>query len=128
VPTAPGAQEEQRAGGEGEGEAGTGGRGGGTDIDAIFSEAKSKKPRRSLRGALDQQRVHHRTQGLPKGGTGAPRRVGPAASPAAKKGSSKKARRKTDDGFTVYTEEELKWNKKNAGGTKLCPFDCDCCF
>lgn len=38
------------------------------------------------------------------------------------------SRKKTEDGFTVYTAEELGFNKKNAGGTKLCPFDCDCCF
>ena len=42
--------------------------------------------------------------------------------------SPKKPRRKTEDGFSVYTEEDLGWNKKNAGGTNLCPFDCDCCF
>jgi hypothetical protein len=35
---------------------------------------------------------------------------------------------KTEDGYTVYSAEELGFNKKNAGGTKLCPFDCDCCF
>jgi hypothetical protein len=39
-----------------------------------------------------------------------------------------KPRRKTEDGLAIYTEEDLGWNKKNAGGTKLCPFDCDCCF
>lgn len=38
------------------------------------------------------------------------------------------ARKKTDDGFTVYSAEELGFNKKGAGGTALCPFDCDCCF
>lgn len=37
-------------------------------------------------------------------------------------------RRKTNDGFTVYSAEELGFNKKDAGGTSLCPFDCDCCF
>ncbi|XP_060173621.1 uncharacterized protein C6G9.01c [Lycium barbarum] len=38
------------------------------------------------------------------------------------------SRKKTADGFTLYTEEELGIGKSNAGGTKLCPFDCDCCF
>ncbi|WCJ40332.1 hypothetical protein M5689_021255 [Euphorbia peplus] len=38
-----------------------------------------------------------------------------------------RSRKKTEDGFTVYTEEEL-GIKSNGGGTKLCPFDCDCCF
>jgi len=37
-------------------------------------------------------------------------------------------RRKTNDGFTVYSAEELGFNKKDAGGSSLCPFDCDCCF
>lgn len=37
-------------------------------------------------------------------------------------------RRKTNDGFTIYSAEELGFNKKEAGGTSLCPFDCDCCF
>ncbi|GLJ49048.1 hypothetical protein SUGI_1034740 [Cryptomeria japonica] len=39
-----------------------------------------------------------------------------------------KPRRKTNDGFSVYSADELGFNKKDAGGTPLCPFDCDCCF
>lgn len=39
-----------------------------------------------------------------------------------------KPRKKTADGLTVYGEDELKWNSKDAGGTPLCPFDCVCCF
>lgn len=36
-------------------------------------------------------------------------------------------RRKTDDGFNIYKEDEL--GISNAGGdTPLCPFDCECCF
>ncbi|KAL3678210.1 hypothetical protein R1sor_021166 [Riccia sorocarpa] len=46
-------------------------------------------------------------------------------SASASTGISKK---KTLDGFTVYSEDEIGWNKKNAGGTPLCPFDCECCF
>ncbi|OVA11748.1 Protein of unknown function DUF1764 [Macleaya cordata] len=37
-------------------------------------------------------------------------------------------RKKTNDGLTVYTEEELGISKSDAGGTPLCPFDCSCCF
>lgn len=37
-------------------------------------------------------------------------------------------RRRTNDGLTVYTEEELGIGKEDAGGTSLCPFDCNCCF
>lgn len=38
------------------------------------------------------------------------------------------SRKRTEDGFVVYSEEELGFNRKNAGGSALCPFDCDCCF
>ncbi|PIA61867.1 hypothetical protein AQUCO_00200100v1 [Aquilegia coerulea] len=39
-----------------------------------------------------------------------------------------KPRKKTGDGLVVYTEEELGIGKSEAGGTPLCPFDCDCCY
>ena len=38
-----------------------------------------------------------------------------------------KRRKKTEEGFNIYSEEELGLNKKG-GDTDLCPFDCDCCF
>ena len=37
-------------------------------------------------------------------------------------------RKKTEDGLTIYTEEELGLSKGDAGNTPLCPFDCSCCF
>lgn len=37
-------------------------------------------------------------------------------------------KKKTADGLTIFTEEELGIGKPDAGGTALCPFDCDCCF
>merc|ERR1711924_257522 len=37
------------------------------------------------------------------------------------------SKRKTSDGFKIYTEEELGLNIK-CKNTALCPFDCDCCF
>ncbi|KAK9742025.1 hypothetical protein RND81_03G143900 [Saponaria officinalis] len=37
-------------------------------------------------------------------------------------------RRRTNDGFVIYSAEELGINKKDAGQTALCPFDCSCCF
>jgi hypothetical protein len=37
-------------------------------------------------------------------------------------------RKKTEDGLTIYTEEELGISKGDAGSTPLCPFDCSCCF
>jgi len=36
-------------------------------------------------------------------------------------------RGKTEEGFSIYKEAELGINVE-AGGTPLCPFDCDCCF
>jgi hypothetical protein len=39
-----------------------------------------------------------------------------------------KGRKKTEEGFNIYTEDELGLNRPNAGMTDLCPFDCDCCF
>lgn len=38
------------------------------------------------------------------------------------------SRKKTADGLSVFSEEELGIGKPDAGGTALCPFDCDCCF
>ncbi|KAJ9537237.1 hypothetical protein OSB04_029970 [Centaurea solstitialis] len=37
-------------------------------------------------------------------------------------------KRKTADGLAIYSEEDLGIGRANAGGTRLCPFDCDCCF
>lgn len=37
-------------------------------------------------------------------------------------------RKKTADGLSIYTEEELGFGEPDAGGSRLCPFDCDCCF
>jgi outer membrane biosynthesis protein TonB len=41
---------------------------------------------------------------------------------------AKARRRRTNDGFAIYSAEELGFGNTNAGGTPLCPFDCDCCF
>ncbi|KAL9230376.1 hypothetical protein vseg_005738 [Gypsophila vaccaria] len=37
-------------------------------------------------------------------------------------------RRRTNDGLVIYSAEELGINKKDAGETADCPFDCSCCF
>ncbi|KAK7319705.1 hypothetical protein RJT34_04430 [Clitoria ternatea] len=41
---------------------------------------------------------------------------------------SAQPRKKTEDGLSIYTEEELGISNVNAGNTPLCPFDCSCCF
>lgn len=35
-------------------------------------------------------------------------------------------RRVTEEGYRIFEEDELGIDK--GGNTKLCPFDCDCCF
>jgi hypothetical protein len=37
------------------------------------------------------------------------------------------AGRKTEEGFLIYKEAELDIDPE-AGGTPLCPFDCECCM
>ncbi|KIK06848.1 hypothetical protein K443DRAFT_673756 [Laccaria amethystina LaAM-08-1] len=37
------------------------------------------------------------------------------------------ARRTTDEGLSIYKEDEL-GIRDDGGDTPLCPFDCDCCF
>jgi len=36
------------------------------------------------------------------------------------------ARRRTKEGYAIYSEQELELNK--GGMTDLCPFDCKCCY
>ncbi|KAF8405259.1 hypothetical protein HHK36_010160 [Tetracentron sinense] len=37
-------------------------------------------------------------------------------------------RKRTEDGLTIYTKEDIGIGKSNGGGALLCPFDCYCCF
>ncbi|XP_020582417.1 uncharacterized protein C6G9.01c-like [Phalaenopsis equestris] len=37
-------------------------------------------------------------------------------------------RRRTGEGFAIYSEEELGIGNQDSGNTALCPFDCSCCF
>ena len=37
-----------------------------------------------------------------------------------------KQRKRTDEGYVIYHEDELSMNK--GGDTEQCPFDCKCCF
>lgn len=42
--------------------------------------------------------------------------------------SLKPGRKFTEEGYPIYTEDELKLNVDGAGETPDCPFDCQCCF
>jgi hypothetical protein len=53
-----------------------------------------------------------------------------ARSPPAHHATSpgKGGRKRTEEGYTIYREEELGLGSNKGGDTPLCPFDCDCCF
>ncbi|KAG2350523.1 DUF1764-domain-containing protein [Suillus weaverae] len=81
-----------------------------TVVDPSFKSSSSSK-RAKLDAPVSSQRekLHHEDEDRFKDSRGS----GP--------------RRKTDDGFNIYKEDEL--GISNAGGdTPLCPFDCECCF
>ncbi|KAI5647990.1 hypothetical protein M9H77_33995 [Catharanthus roseus] len=101
----------------------------GSEIDEIFAGKKRKKPdnEKDKKAAGDveaskpgdkvvKKKKYHKKSGLSK-----------------KKGNDpvglpSRSRKRTGDGLSIYTEEELGIGKADAGGTPLCPFDCDCCF
>lgn len=37
-------------------------------------------------------------------------------------------RKNTEEGFKIYTEDELRLGDGKVGETPDCPFDCDCCY
>jgi hypothetical protein len=89
------------------------------DIDAIFAKVKKpaqksvqpmKKPKPAKQESLKERGSASDPLGLGAGSTG-----------------GGKKRRFTEEGWPIYSEEELKLNSKG-GDTKDCPFDCDCCF
>ncbi|KAJ4833276.1 hypothetical protein Tsubulata_013206 [Turnera subulata] len=96
----------------------------GNEIDEIFAGKKRKKPeQQKLRGDGDVKKEEGKQKSTK---VNRKKRVedkeGRFTDPPAR------SRKKTGDGLNVYTEEELGFNKADAGGTRLCPFDCDCCF
>ena len=50
----------------------------------------------------------------------------PKQEPESKKDAKPKAGRFTEEGFKIYTTDELNIGK--GGDTADCPFDCNCCF
>jgi hypothetical protein len=103
-----------------------------SEIDDIFGQKKRKKVEGEDEQAAAKKKDKETSEVVKLNSKG--ELVKPKKPQVAKSAKSAPAaaaptsRRKTEDGFTVYSAEELGFNKKNAGGTKLCPFDCDCCF
>ncbi|CAM8978698.1 unnamed protein product [Rhodiola kirilowii] len=106
----------------------------GDEIDEIFSSKKNKKtrvtePSNDVKGKSGEKKNEVAT------GSGAERhklekrvkRKNKLPADGDLFGDSSKPRKKMS-GLKIYTEEELGLNKPDAGGTPLCPFDCDCCF
>lgn len=76
------------------------------DIDDIFAQLKTKPRKKDI----EQQKEEERKERLQR-----------------KKEENKKIKR-TEEGWRIYTLEELGLDKNQYGGnTPLCPFDCDCC-
>lgn len=94
----------------------------GKEIDDIFGGRKKKKlevetsekkespPAKKAEMVAKRKRKRSEVEGFSK----SPKSGGP--------------RKRTEDGLLVFTEDELGINKANAGNTRLCPFDCQCCF
>ncbi|EPS63151.1 hypothetical protein M569_11638, partial [Genlisea aurea] len=94
----------------------------GSEIDEIFSRKKSKShPNIAKPNISGTATKRHEIKRIPP-----PRSKGKAMDDHSE--SSSRSRKKTGDGLSIYTEEELGLGKDDAGGTALCPFDCDCCF
>ncbi|KAI3703701.1 hypothetical protein L1987_73895 [Smallanthus sonchifolius] len=98
----------------------------GQEIDDIFSK-KRKKPEQQKTGKLnkkpskdskDDESVTRKKKKSKSGGSNVDMFGNEQVA---------RPRRRTADGLTIYTEEELGFGKADAGGTRLCPFDCECC-
>ncbi|XP_019192529.1 PREDICTED: uncharacterized protein C6G9.01c-like [Ipomoea nil] len=90
----------------------------GSEIDEIFAGKKRKKPEKvedvvgePKKEAMKNNKRKDSKVGKENGSTGGLR-----------------CRKRTGDGLVIYSEEELGIGRADAGGTPLCPFDCDCCF
>lgn len=109
------------------------------EIDDIFSSAKRKAAPDASCTKPDEQQAGGKVRA--EGGDGKASKAGqPPAAAASKKAKvegskddifgeqGKSGRKKTEEGFVIYTEDELGLGKKGGGDTPLCPFDCDCCY
>ncbi|KAL8495302.1 hypothetical protein ACS0TY_019453 [Phlomoides rotata] len=93
----------------------------GSEIDEIFAAKKRKRPENDEKPCKLSSSAKVKSNGkmrMVRDDGNENERVGPTS----------RSQRKTADGLSLYTEEELGFGKSDAGGTPLCPFDCDCCF
>ncbi|XP_021683917.2 uncharacterized protein C6G9.01c [Hevea brasiliensis] len=92
------------------------------EIDEIFSGKKRKKPEKQKNDKANETESDKPKSLKKKKKKTEEDKEGRLTDPPSRH------RKKTKDGLNIYTEEELGINHSNAGGTPLCPFDCDCCF
>ncbi|KAH6775741.1 stress response protein [Perilla frutescens var. hirtella] len=100
----------------------------GSEIDEIFAAKKRKRSEKEKKGEDEKPAKVGAANVRPfdkKKGKSSKSRSFEEKSSAHRTSQSRK---KTADGLTIFTEEELGVGKADAGGTALCPFDCNCCF
>ena len=97
----------------------------GGEIEEIFTAAKKRKKierEKTEKPTKDAAKVKNTTKKNKK------KKKGKLGNENGFGESESRPRKKTEEGLSVYTEEELGLNKADGGGTPLCPFDCSCCF
>lgn len=101
----------------------------GSEIDEIFAASKRKKLENEKKGegGKPTKAVASKAKPLEKQKGKSSKNRNSFREHSSSAGTSQ-TRKKTVDGLTVYTEEELGLGKPDSGGTGLCPFDCNCCF
>ncbi|KAI5059741.1 hypothetical protein GOP47_0026060 [Adiantum capillus-veneris] len=101
----------------------------GNEIDQIFSRGKAKrKPEETAEEEGEQEADVSLKRKTRKSNKKQKSSAPGKEESVAKAPLASGPRKRTNEGFSLYTEEELSWNVKDAGGTPLCPFDCNCCF
>ncbi|KAK6248997.1 hypothetical protein QUC31_020562 [Theobroma cacao] len=95
----------------------------GNEIDEIFAGKKRKKPEQKKADKPNGDEISK-----PKPLMKKKNKKSEETKEEGSQEPSSRPRKRTADGFAIYTEEELGINKSDVGSTPLCPFDCDCCF
>lgn len=102
------------------------------EIKSLFDKLKQTKQLVSKKKTTRGPPEHPQVQTEGKKITAAPKKKPEKKSAAQPKPKSRPVnssvgRRTTEEGFKIYTEEELGLQGEAAGTTADCPFDCDCC-